>query len=115
MAGNTSYQVEVTVPAQVRYEREVLLYLYTYFSLERAGEIDDNILESIVSLKDHPSRGTIEDQLSGNPQEYRFILYKETRNVEVKIIYYIEEQIKKVYVTDIFPVKKNPDQMGLRS
>ena len=54
MVSESAYQVEVTVPAQLRYEAEVLLYLYKHFSIERAIKIDSAIADAIESLYTNP-------------------------------------------------------------
>jgi len=51
------YQVEISIPAQKRYQHEVLSYLLDNFSLERSVEIDSNIVETLKTLMFLPSRG----------------------------------------------------------
>ena len=115
MAETKRYEVAITVPAQERYQAEVLTYLLAHFSLERAAEIDQRIFSVISSLTSMPARGRIVDQLTGYPQEFRYLLYQETRYFTLKIIYYLDEAVQKVYVTDFFPLQMNPDQLFDRS
>ena len=109
------YQVEISLPAQKRYQHEILFYLLENFSLERSVEIDDSITKILSSLTTLPGRGKSEKYLEKHKNEFRFILHKESRNLEIKIIYYISEELGKVYVTDFFPVKMNPESLKLRS
>ena len=109
------YEVDVTTPARNRYQGEVLSYLIEHFSIERVMEIDDDITETVQTLSKMPERGRDEELLSGNTQRFKFILYKETRNLEIKIIYYIDQPAKKVYVTDLFPVLMNPAKLRKRN
>jgi len=44
-------------------------------------------------------------------EEFRFILFRETKHFELKIIYFIEENKEVVYVTDFFPTKMHPRRM----
>lgn len=110
-----SYQVVVTQPAQQRYQEEVLNYLIKYFSTERAILVDQSILDSLKSLSSFPERGKIEESLNDYKEEFRYILFKETRNVELKIIYYLDSSINTVYVTDIFPVLMHPEKIKKRN
>lgn len=94
-----------------RYQQRILAYLYENFSFERASEIDDTIIEKAASLSHQPLRGRKEDFLLGFEKDFRFILHKETKHFEVKIVYYIDEAASKIYVTDFFPTKMNPQKI----
>jgi plasmid stabilization system protein ParE len=109
------YQVEISLPAQKRYQYEILSYLLENFSLERSIEIDDNITKTLKSLTTLPGRGRTEKYLEKHLYQFKFILHKESRNLEIKIIYYISEEQSKVYVTDFFPVKMNPKTIKIRN
>lgn len=115
MAKQQSFEIEITYPAERRYQEEILLYLVDNFSLNRAIEIDKKIIELISTLSLIPERGTFEPNLKAYPQQFRFILFKETRNFEIKIIYYVNKSIKKVYITDFFPVLMHPNKLKYRS
>ena len=54
-----TYQVTITVPAKNRYQDEILTYLHSHFSLDRAIEIDQSIIETVSSLTKHPERGDL--------------------------------------------------------
>lgn len=109
------YQVEISLPAQKRYQYEILSYLLENFSLERSIEIDDNITKTLSTLTTLPERGKSEKYLEKHLHEFKFILHKVSRNLEIKIIYYTSEELGKVYVTDFFPVKMNPESLKARS
>lgn len=115
MAKTKQYQVVITKPTQVRYQCEVLNYLVENFSLDRAVEIDEKITREIASLSFMPNRGKAEELLKESHQNIKFILYKETRSVALKILYYVNEMANTVYVTDIFPMEMDPKKMELRS
>jgi len=108
MAKKTSFEIVITKPAASRYRKEVLAYVLQHFSLERAIKIDSRITASLESLGNMPERGSPEPQLLHRKKDYRFILFKESRNLELKIIYYIGVIEKIVYITDFFPVLMNP-------
>ncbi len=115
MVEQQSFEVEITYPAEKRYQEEILTYLIKNFSLKRASEIDDNIIASVASLSTMLERGSLEPVLKKYPQQFRFILYKETRNFEIKIIYYVNQSISKIYVTDFFPVLMYPEKLKKRN
>ena len=77
------YQVVVPTPAKNRYQLHVLPYLYDNFSFERATKIDENILSATGKLDKKPNRGRKEEYLRGGKEEFRFILFKETRHFEL--------------------------------
>lgn len=106
--GEATYKVVIASPAKNRYHQHVLPYLFDNFSVERALEIDEKIIATASTLDRNPLRGRKEDHLRSLKEEFRFILHKETKHFEVKIIYYIDEPQSVVYVTDFFPTKMNP-------
>lgn len=111
MAQTESYQIVITSPAQKRYQEEILDYLTAHFSIERAVEIDEAIFKTAAKLASQPFRGTREPQLSHFKEDFRFILHKESRIFELKIIYFVQEENQMVYITDFFPTKMNPVKM----
>ena len=111
MAEAELYKIIISVPARDRYQENILPYLQQYFSLERAIEIDENILNTTETLGQNPYRGSKERYLEEAREAFRFILHKETRQFEIKIIYYISEAEKTVYVTDFFPTKMDPHKI----
>lgn len=111
MAEEKVYKIVIARPAKNRYQESVLPYLFEYFSFERAIEIDENILNTTGILSKNPGRGRKEKYLEEVKEEFRFILYKETKHFEIKIIYYISESENTVYVTDFFPTKMDPQKI----
>lgn len=110
-----TYQVVITKPAQVRYFDTILHYLYQHFSFERADEIDSLIKEKVSSLAINPHRGTKEPLLLNFTQDFRFVLFRETRHFELKIIYFIDDSSQTVIVTDFFPTRMNPSNIAKHS
>lgn len=106
-----TFKIVIARPAKIRYQENILPYLLKHFSLERAVEIDDNILRSTRGLNINPNRGSIEKYLVGVKEKFRFILHKETKYFEIKIIYYINKEKNTVFVTDFFPTKMNPQKI----
>ena len=112
MAKEKTYEIVVAQPAMNRYHEDVLPYIYENFSYDRAVEVDDNILRAARTLRKKPNRGRKEKYLEEAVEEFRFILYKETKHFEIKLIYYINEVEGTVYITDFFPTKMNPQRIS---
>ena len=115
MAGKKPYAVVLAKPVLLRYQREILSYLVQHFSLKRAIEIDEKISTEIATLAHYPNRGKIEDSLKISTRLIRFILFRETRHFQLKILYYVDDLAQTVYITDIFPTEMNPSKIKLRS
>jgi len=112
MAKDKLYEVIIAHPARIRYQENILPYLLEYFSLERAIEIDKNILNVASKLRKSPARGSSEKFLEKLKEDFKYILYRETKHFEIKIIYYIDESKNTVYITDFFPTKMNPQKIS---
>lgn len=69
-----------------------------------------NLFAAVQTLTKHPRRGRQEDLLAEVPGDFRFILFRETKSLEIKIIYLIDEE-KTVFVTDFFPTRMNPSKV----
>lgn len=107
MGKEKEFKVVIAKPAKDRYQLNVLPYLFDHFSLKRALKIDEEIVQTIQSLGLKPSRGRKEKYLEEEKEEFRFILHKETKHFEIKVIYYIDIEKEHVFVTDLFPTKMN--------
>ena len=115
MAEKNSYEIIVTKPARDRFQNEILSYISKNFSDRRALEVENNLKKLLFTLQIDPQRGSVEKLIRIRGQVFRFVLHKETKFFEVKIIYFIEESENKVLVTDFFSTKMNPLKMKSRS
>ncbi|MGM0581940.1 MAG: hypothetical protein ACQETL_14745 [Bacteroidota bacterium] len=106
-----SYKVITTKSATLKYQLRVLPYLFENFNFNRATEIEEKILKFATTLSSKPARGRREIHLSSFKEDFRFILFQETKNFELKIIYFIDETELIVYITDFFPTKLNPQKI----
>lgn len=86
-------------------------YIFENFSLERAIEINDNILHTASTLSRKPGRGRKEKYLEDGQEEFKFILHKESKHFEIKIIYFIDAGKQTVNITDFFPTRMDPQKM----
>jgi plasmid stabilization system protein ParE len=96
-----SYVVEITAEAEIYY-LQLLEYLYQTHSGNSAARKADEILDKAISLDENPYRGRVVDQLTFLEIEHRYLLYQYTPRKSVKIIYFIDESSRTVYVTDFF-------------
>ncbi|MFD2037593.1 type II toxin-antitoxin system RelE/ParE family toxin [Belliella marina] len=111
MGEGKPYKVVITKVAMQQYQNRVLPYIFDNFIFDRALEIDGKIIEKASTLKNHPSRGSLEKYLAAFKQGFRFILFKENRDFELKIVYFIDETENTVYITDFFPTKMHPKKL----
>ena len=112
MGRERSYKIVIAKPAKDRYQNRVLPYIYDNFSFERASKVDEAILQTIETLQEKPARGRKEKYLEELKEDFRFILHKETKHFEIKVIFYIDQNTNTVYVTDLFPTKMNPERIS---
>ncbi len=109
-----SYQVIITDPAEVRFY-EITEYFYEHYPLDRAEQIAGELYQAAQSLDVNPERGRKEDRLLHRRNSYRYILYKRTSRATVKIIYYVDQKTKTVYVADFFPTEKDDQKISKRN
>lgn len=112
MAARKRYEVVVTDPARSRYTETILPYLLRNFSIERAVEIETDLFIRTGSLSNLPHLGTLEGNLPASVPAIRFILFRETRHFELKILYYVDEDTATVFVVDYFPTAMHPKRMS---
>ena len=89
--------------------------MYEHYSIDRAEEIATNLESTAQELDLDPNRGALEKQLRHRAEGYRFILFKRTNRAETKIIYYIDEPNKTVFITDFFPTEKDNKKISRRN
>ena len=114
MEGKTSYTVKITPEAE-RYYYNILEYFYEHHSEKSANRKSNELLELAITLEKNPSRGRIEENLRFLGRNHRFILYYYTSRKAIKIIYFVDEQAKTVYVTDFFPCESDENKISDRS
>ena len=109
-----SYRVIITASAEISFY-EFSSYLYDHYSIEKAEKLSTALKNMAGELINYPHRGSIEPQLTGRKNVYRYILFKRTSRATVKIIYYVEEVEKSVYITDFFPTEMNDKKLPSRN
>lgn len=108
------YEVELTASSRIFYF-ELLEFLYANFSKGRAEEISTEILEKAFSLDVFFDRGSPEPELADRTPRYRYLLYQRSNGRHIKIIYYVDHQVRRVYITDFFPTEMDSKKISNRN
>ena len=110
MEAESEYLVKITPEAE-HYYLEILYYLYHTHDSTSANKKSSELLELAMSLCENPNRGTDEETLKYLGKKHKRLVYQITTRNTIKIIYYVEESNKTVYITDFFPTVMNPNKM----
>jgi hypothetical protein len=113
LEGKTSYTVEITPEAEWHYY-EILEYFYYHHSQSSADRKSRDLLEKTIVLESNPFIGCIEENLTFLGRGHRYILYYYTQIKAIKIIYFVDEASKVVYVTDFFPCESDESRISNR-
>jgi plasmid stabilization system protein ParE len=108
------YEVIITDQAEITFY-QIVECLYDHYSLDRAEEIANQIRDKAGTLVYQGAIGNLEPQLKHRKEDYRFILYKRSQRADIKIIYFINEKERKVYVIDFFPTEMDNTKILKRS
>jgi hypothetical protein len=111
MAEEKRYRIIIAPSARNRYQYTVLPYLMRNFSPKRVEEIDERLNREVRQLEKYPLRGTIQEGFVRVKKQVRYILLRETRHFELKIVYLVEEEELLVRVTDFFPTMMHPKRI----
>lgn len=111
MAEEKRYRVIVAPSARDRYQYTVLPYLLRNFSPRRVEEIDGRLNKEVRLLETFPLRGTVQEGFQRVKTKVRYILLRETRHFELKIVYVVDEEECLVRVTDFFPTMMHPKRI----
>jgi len=114
MEEQKGYSVKITPDAEI-YFLQLQNYLYAHNSRESIQRNVDKILDVAFSLNNNPYRGRLEDNLINLGMRHRFVLCKLSKRKDVKIIYFIEETIKTVFITDFFLTEMDDKKITFRS
>lgn len=104
------YVVNITPEAE-EYYKKLLAYLYTTHSEGSASDKSEEILLMAMSLNKMPYRGRDEQLLAYLGKGHKYLVYPITSRNTVKIIYFIDESSRNVYVTDFFPTMKDAEEI----
>lgn len=106
--------VDIIPEAEIQF-LSLLKFLLRTHSQESAFRKMDKLLDLAMSLNKFPNRGTLEKRLETLGKNHRFLIYTLSPRKTVKIIYFIEEEKGKVFVTDFFGTEMDDDKIKERS
>ena len=87
---------------------------YKHHSEASADRKSTELLGKAIALENNPGIGRIEENLRPLGRMHRYILYYYTPRKAIKIIYFINEQERTVYVTDFFPCESDENKISKR-
>jgi len=114
MADEKKYQLVLSSFAEQAYF-DSLIYVFEHYAVNRANEIALALLAFPEILKTFPHIGSIESYLNDRSQEFRFLVFERANLKSIKIIYYIDEDAKTVYITDFFPCEMSESKIKNRT
>ena len=114
MEEEISYRVEITPEAEIFFE-ELLKYLYKTHSENSAKKKLSEIIELAFSLTQNLHQGSQEESLLYLGKDHQYLVYFVTKRKTVKIIYFVNEVNKTVYITDFFRTLMLPDKIKKRN
>lgn len=114
MEEKPGYVVEITPEAEI-YFLQLLQYFNQAHSTRSADRKSDEILDMAMSLDSQPNRGRLEENLSFLGKGHRYLVYPYTSRKSIKIIYFIDETVKKVYITDFFATEMDEEKISSRN
>jgi len=82
-------------------------YYETNVSNRTAQELVKGIIDTTIGLKKNPYIGQEEELLSGRPQNFRYLVYK-----NYKIIYWINKIKNRIDIVNVFDTRQNPIEMN---
>jgi len=109
--GEKAYGIVITATAKMAYF-ELLHYLYAHYSIDRANELAEAILDEPLVLIQQPELGSQEPRLKHRTPTYRYLIFRRSEKATVKIIYFVDAEKKTIYITDFFPTEKHPEGLS---
>ena len=74
--------------------------------LRIAKQISKEIIKKADSLSDFPKIGVVEEFLKERPQKFRYVI-----STNYKIIYWINNEEKRIEISDVFDTRQNPEKL----
>ena len=96
-------KISITKRAQTKLDEIYIYYAELGYGI-KGRKIRAAILKRTLSLKTSPEMGQVDEHLRKKGRIRRYLVEK-----NYKILYRIEG--KKIYITDIFDTRQNPDKM----
>ena len=88
--------------------------IYDYYTVKASKKIakslTDGIINKTIQLINQPFIGQIEENLITRPEEFRYLLYK-----NYKIIYWVNTDLNRIEIVNIFDTRQNPDKLSMNN
>ena len=90
-----------------KFAEDKLIDVFEYYKYKAGIRVSQKLVNGIVAeslkLEKNPFIGQIEDLLTDKIQEYHYLVYK-----NYKIIYWVDEINKVIFVSHLFDTRQNP-------
>jgi plasmid stabilization system protein ParE len=90
-----------------QFAEDKLIDIFEYYNftagLKIAQNLANGIIDESIKLSKNPFIGQKEDILKDRVQEYRYLVFK-----NYKIIYWVDDVNKRVWVSHVFDTRQNP-------
>ncbi len=90
-----------------QFAQDKLTDIFEYYKFNEgiafARNLSNGIVEESLKLEKNPFIGQREDLLRERIQEFRYLLFK-----NYKLIYYVDELNKMIFISHIFDTRQNP-------
>lgn len=94
-----------------QFAEDKLTDIYEYYKFNAGITVARNLLNGIIDeslkLEKNSFIGQIEELLSDRVQKYRYLIYK-----NYKIIYWMDEVNKIVFISHVFDTRQNPNKIN---
>lgn len=94
-----------------QFSEDTLFEIYKYYNLNFGNTVAQNLVEGIIDeslkLSNNPFIGQREHLLIDRVQEFRYLIYK-----NYKIIYWIDEIKKTIFISHVFDTRQNPIKLN---
>ena len=87
--------------------QDIFFYYKHKASLKIARKIINEIVDKTIDLNRNPKMGQIEDLLIEREQEFRYLV-----SGNYKIIYYINNNTKRIVIANVFDGRQNPKKLN---
>jgi plasmid stabilization system protein ParE len=82
---------------------DIFKYYVAKASTQIARKLIFGIIDKTIGLDKNPQIGQKEELLSGRPQNFRYLVYK-----NYKIVYWINKNKKRIDIVNVFDTRQNP-------
>ncbi|MEN9973502.1 MAG: hypothetical protein RIS20_1849 [Bacteroidota bacterium] len=85
--------------------------IFNYYSEVAGDSIAKNVIQNIISepnqLLSNPKWGQLVEELLHRSFEYHYLIHK-----QFKLIYTVDDKMKKIKITDIFDTRQHPQKLN---